>query len=938
VNTIDNTTRIDANNVDMFVTNHGSFALDLTTGGAGLFYPKGTPKTAVYAAGLWIGAKVNGETRVAIGEYDQEYVPGPTLNGMPQPDRPEFRVYKINAGDTLAEDYLAWKNGLAGGQRPPLDSLGNPLILGDQTLWAVYNDADASAHQNRAGTSLPLGVEVEQTTFEFDRQGALGNAVFMKFVIRNTGSNTLEDTYVSLWSDPDLGGAADDLVAADTSRSLGYVYNATNNDDLYGGEPPAVGYDFLQGPIVNGDTLGMASFNKYINGTDPSSKDETYNYMQGLNADGTVAVDPTTGQSTRYQVPGDPVTGKGWLDTNPADRRLMLSSGPFRMLPGDTQVVVAAIICAQGTDRLSSIALMKCYDDEVQRAYDAGFNLASPPPSPRVVTQELDRAVRLLWDTSPVGTVSVQPALNQRFEFQGFNVYQCPTNSSSGCVKIATFDISDTVITTYSDVCDPRTGLVQRLVIQRGPNEGLAYELTITNDAIRGGPLSNARDYYFAVTSYAYDVNHTEPFASGLLAETLESSINPIRVTPGGSTATLEQTVEHTVGTSNGRVDLTYVDQAAVTGDTYTVTFNDTSDVGTTYTITDVTTGQVKATGLTDQTGTFTQCSGTTTSGCSPIVDGVLVRVTSPVPAVNQVVEVSACGEAVDPPDNVENSRNSTGVWRQHSLDTRATSRHTWNNPTDHDYEIRFLAEPTEYAWEFTGACGAPVLSFRVPVEVWDITTNTRMTPQVRDEGDGKFGWGDGIYFEDIPYNSVNWETATTDDEYDPDCSLLTFRRFFFFDANDDAATEGWPCGGTVVRVITNKPNTSRDVFTYTTRPVGSGPGTVITNQLSAIRVVPNPYLNRSRYEQTQFNRILKFTNLPASRNVTIRIFNLGGDLVRTLHKTDPEQAIMTWNLLTERDLPVASGVYIYHINAEGFGETTGQMIIFTEKEHLIRF
>ena len=53
--TIDNTTDMDANNIDMVVTNHGSFAYDLVTGNAGFIYPKGSTKTAVFAAGPWIG-------------------------------------------------------------------------------------------------------------------------------------------------------------------------------------------------------------------------------------------------------------------------------------------------------------------------------------------------------------------------------------------------------------------------------------------------------------------------------------------------------------------------------------------------------------------------------------------------------------------------------------------------------------------------------------------------------------------------------------------------------------------------------------------------------------------------------------------------------------------------------------------------------------------
>ena len=71
--------------------------------------------------------------------------------------------------------------------------------------------------------------------------------------------------YFAQWSDPDLGDFGDDFAGSDVGLSLGYVYNSTSRDHTYesfGLAPPAVGYDFLQGPVVpvfltdeNGETL-----------------------------------------------------------------------------------------------------------------------------------------------------------------------------------------------------------------------------------------------------------------------------------------------------------------------------------------------------------------------------------------------------------------------------------------------------------------------------------------------------------------------------------------------------------------------------------------------------------------------------------------------------------------------------------------------------------
>src|SRR5207244_165137 len=143
--------------------------------------------------------------------------------------------------------------------------------------------------------------------------------------------NTLDSTYASVWSDPDLGGAVDDLVGCDSTRSLGFVYNASDNDALYGPLSPSVGLDLLRGPSVGGIPLPASSFSKYINGVDPDAAYKSYNSMTGLQPDGSYAVNPINGVPTRFQVSGDPVTGLGWLDINPADRRMLLASGPFTM-------------------------------------------------------------------------------------------------------------------------------------------------------------------------------------------------------------------------------------------------------------------------------------------------------------------------------------------------------------------------------------------------------------------------------------------------------------------------------------------------------------------------------------------------------------------------------------------------------------------------------
>jgi hypothetical protein len=398
---IDYATYFDANSLLMFVTNTGSFAYDkdgLFGKNDGLYFPLGEGRSVVFAAGLWLGAKVNDEVRVTVAEFSDEFVPGPMSGGTFQPDDPDFRVYKINSGDTrfTNPDYAGWPYGHGA---PALkDHQGNdsldaqgfriPLLLGDQALWAVFNDADPDAHTNRAGSTLPLGVEVQLYAYGDDESCPSGRTIKLRYTIINKSSDLLEDTYVSFWADPDLGYAGDDLVGCDSLHSLGFAYN-DSTDATYGAAPPAVGFGIVQGPIVPspGDSawrsstghclydfanLPMTAFSRFIiYETYPNSPSESYNYMQGLDQLGDPVVNPGTGLTTKYMCSGDPVTSTGWLDTNPADRQYLVSSGPFDMAPDDTQEVVMAVMVGQGTQQFGYVG------DTVFATHVAGLSLGS---------------------------------------------------------------------------------------------------------------------------------------------------------------------------------------------------------------------------------------------------------------------------------------------------------------------------------------------------------------------------------------------------------------------------------------------------------------------------------------------------------------------------------------------------------------------------------
>ena len=67
-----------------------------------------------------------------------------------------------------------------------------------------------------------------------------------------------------------------------------------------------------------------------------------------------------------------------------------------------------------------------------------------------------------------------------------------------------------------------------------------------------------------------------------------------------------------------------------------------------------------------------------------------------------------------------------------------------------------------------------------------------------------------------------------------------------------------------------------------------------------------------------QLDNRVKITNLP--QQATISVFTVSGTLVRKMKKDDTVTSI-DWDLKNDYGIPIASGLYIIHVNAPGVGE-----------------
>lgn len=109
----------------------------------------------------------------------------------------------------------------------------------------------------------------------------------------------------------------------------------------------------------------------------------------------------------------------------------------------------------------------------------------------------------------------------------------------------------------------------------------------------------------------------------------------------------------------------------------------------------------------------------------------------------------------------------------------------------------------------------------------------------------------------------------------------------------------------------------------------GSAPSTPTDRR--AVGVFPNPYRAGSLFDsprgEVELGRRIWFTGLPP-RSV-IQVFNLAGDLIRTLHHDDPDSGQEPWDLLTEPVRALASGLYVYVVTDLASGEVQrGKLVI----------
>lgn len=508
----------------------------------------------LFSSGFFLSGYANGQlwaNAVASASLVEDYIQGTVKDGR---NDSRAQIYVLKASDVpFGQSWQDWKDavdlgadfydGDGDGIYNPIDKNGNgewdldedrPDLLGDETVWTVYHDGIAAPQ--RRWIVDPLGIEVRQTVFAFASSGAVGNLIFVRYRIKYVGLGNpgepekLDDVYLGIWADPDLGFASDDLVGVDVPRNAGYTYQKTP-DAEYGNQPPCFMIDFFSGPLefipgetfidndgdsfytegidtpidtaysIRGSILGIktipgaknlpiSSFVQYINGDpdlrDPSTKEEARNYILGKDRAGR-SIDPCTFAygtvvggvdcntvDPRFWYSGDPVANVGWIATQAVDARQMTNTGPFVLRKNEEKEVVVAYVVGQGSNPLQSISVARQIDDGAQVVFNNNFLAPSAPPAPKVITEANENFIDLIWETKEqFNYSSVTDAYD--LKFGGYNVYAFKTFNSGETINnqenrklIARYQVKNFIKSLYFEDPDNK-GIF--LLYEQAPSE-----------------------------------------------------------------------------------------------------------------------------------------------------------------------------------------------------------------------------------------------------------------------------------------------------------------------------------------------------------------------------------------------------------------------------------------------------------------------------------
>ena len=870
---------------------------------------------------------------VAVGDL----IPGAPLSDVPIMATSTIRESwpENQGGERFWPGPWAVDPGPDGVARTEDDSILVGHFTGDKEDFFSFTDDPFVSRDELVDQGFPIGAQVDAWVISYGRSYA-EDFLFFPCTIINNSDWHYSGVYVAFYVDVDVEEYDEEGVICDREDWMDFITREwevevgdTVDYDMayvfdYRPEPnwrPYVGVKLLETSTdSDGAQLGLTDWHWFewenrpgVVITDRQERIQ-YKVMSGDNTD----IRPE--EDAAYFHPDaegildphfDSAENIQRLYPHGTDCVFLMSSGPFEWAPHETTAFSFCLI--MGDDRED----LKRNARTAQLMYDLNYIGASPPPSPEVRAVPGDGCVTLYWNES---AEKARDMLTGYADFEGYKIYRTTSDPVQREWGMAIRDGYGNVVgylpVAQFDVRDGIKGLDPEYPhLNLGDDSGLRHSWTDVY-------VENGRTYWYSVTAYdrgaveGDTVNNPDgwPSLNSLEcalgsspwcvfrpegSQRLIGSSNLVMVIPGQKPPDWEdpvvpETPEPMPGTlGNGSIRIDVIDPYVVTGHIYIISFDDSSQHGTLlFDVLDETIGQYVLRGREEIN---TESTRILVEG--PIFDGVRISITG---------------------------WDEVAFWPDSSYIVLGDQTDTTNMTFAME---PFVPRPADYRIVFTEEGDTSFNGVVVPFEAWNTTENTRPRFEVLED----FSTGDKVWQDGEPVRL--WEgtfptwiitifarpdTISLDSIEVICCPPETIFHYTFGD------TLPLHVGDEIV-ITTKRPFVGGDRYVLETVGMTTG-----VEEDGSVRSVPESYSLRQNYPNPFNTSTTIEFHIPRSSSVSLDVFNILGQRIRTLVNGDCEAGdySLQWDGRDGRGLGVATGVYFYRLQAGDFVETKRMLFL----------
>ena len=872
-----------ASNIGLFFENRGKlYPRRLTQGPSGEF-PIGSAKHYIYRINPMVGIPGNviqgrfttNEEWEAVGGYHNR----------------EYAKIAFSDNPSSWHPTLGW---------PVKDADGNPIFKSDQDSYCVYDDAKNSAKV--------LGVTIAQTGYAYGVKFAQ-NMIFFKFEVINQGDQDLDSLYFAMYCDMDIGNVSggipeylDDRIDFDKQNNFVMFFDDGISEEWTGGVTGYFGVAMLKTPSVDGTELGVTDMHYNIYEDDRDDDSLQYAILSSnpdlIRPQSLVPkyFHPVASGDLHYDDPATiPAPGLDLLAT--------ISSGPYRLIKGDTLVFYTAIIAGNNRDDLYTSLTT------AQRILAFDFEISKPPKTPTLSAFAGDGSVTLFWNEIAEHS---KDTYSGEFDFEGYRIYK----SLDKGLHWDQFDRNVDPSVGEDPVPIARFDIINNL----GLDTGLQYSFTDTT-------VDNGFEYWYTITAYDRGDESVESLESP--RGNSPDAVNTVSVVPKskaiGRSPVSSYEVEHVGnGKSNYVLDVQPIDQDSLGDREYQVKFTYVQRTirGTAKTrvipiITDSSRTEAKRYGIEFISPTSMHLIDLNTGdyiGSDPrsYRSGIIYSLNAGMRIKIEDPDPNAAPEFL-PKEGDYLTYNFAMYATRNDADTVITpqpflleKRHATSDG------VIFSLNPPEIIQNVSRVGGTDNVDITFSVTDETLVDNNSYLISTLQNGVGNDGKG----FVALLIIDTSGDSVTIDSLYNLDTFEINgIRGTIEFSSNSPPGPGNAFSVETVVPVLPNV----KDAYRFKIKGALVDK-TRIKADIANIKVVPNPYLVSSLYEpefgelRREPIRQIQFINLP--QQCTIYIFTIAGDRIKTIDHNSTNGS-ESWDLRADGGREIASGVYLYVVKSK---------------------